>query len=105
MNASACRSVVCRAARCLGTGLCVALTLALVVMAFAVLAQALAVLVLALLSAALLLPHPPAWYAARGGEAAGAFVDALVASLSAGRTEPEPKVSNTTESESENVDS
>lgn len=82
------RDGVRRVSRWLGTGLCAALCLALVVMAFAVLAQALAVLVLALLAGALLLPHAPSWYAARCGEAAGAFVDALFASLGADGGKP-----------------
>lgn len=56
------------------------MALAVLVQALAVLVQALAVLALALMAAVLLLPHPPAWYAERGGEAAGAFFCSLLRS-------------------------
>lgn len=78
-----------RAGRLLAAGLCAALALALLFMALAVLVQALAVLVIALLSAVLLLPHPPTWYARQGGEAAGVFFDALAASFGSGRKKEE----------------
>ena len=60
--------------RWLSIGLCAALAAAVACMAVAVLVQALAVLIIALLAAALLLPHPPKWYAKEGAEAVRLFV-------------------------------
>ena len=74
------REVVRRAGRWLAAAWCGALALGILCMALAVLVQALAVLALALIAAVLLLPHPPAWYAERGGEAAGAFFRSLLRS-------------------------
>lgn len=74
------REGVRRAGRWLAAAWCGALALGILCMALAVLVQALAVLALALIAAMLLLPHPPAWYAERGGEAAGVFFHSLLRS-------------------------
>lgn len=74
------REGVRRAGRWLAAAWCGVLALGILCMALAVLVQALAVLVLALMAAVLLLPHPPAWYAERGGEAVGVFFRSLLRS-------------------------
>lgn len=80
-----------RAGRWLATGLCAALTLTILFMAFAVFLQALAVLVLALLSAVLLLPRPLKWYATQYAEAVDVFLNTLLSSSRAGSSAENPE--------------
>ncbi|MCQ2444481.1 MAG: hypothetical protein MJ061_03200 [Mailhella sp.] len=67
----------------------VTLVLAVVLLGLtlAVLLQAAALLVVALLGAAVLLPHPPEWYAARCASALRLFFTRLMAGEAPGREE------------------
>ena len=89
------REGVRRAGRLLAAGLCAALALSIFFMALAVLVQALAVLALAVITAVLLLPHPPAWYAAQGGEAVGVFFNELLHSTGVERAPDTGKSTHT----------